>query len=185
MIYQVNTGRLQVGDESEFKKFYQSYFPHFLSFAYGYIRSKEVCRDIVQDIFISYWERHADFKEIAPIEAYFYRAVRNRCLNELRRTKNNFFLTLDEINELASTDNFEERIINEEVNRMIRQQIASLSPQAQKILRLSLLKKSNQEIADILSISINTVKVHKARAYTQLRKQIEKLYLILSLVKIT
>ena len=180
----INACELQNGDEKEFRNFYKNYFPYFLSFAYGYLKSKEVCRDIVQDIFISYWERHTDFYELAPIEAYFYRSIRNRCLNELRRAGNKSVSAIDDMHRLETTDYFEERIINEEVNMMIREKIAELSPQAQKILKLSLQKKSNQEIADIMSISVNTVKVHKVRAYAQLRKQLEKLNSVLNLVKI-
>ena len=47
-----------------------------------------------------------------------------------------------------------------------------------KVLLLALRENSNEEIAEILNIAINTVKTHKARAYKVLRKNLTDLFLL-------
>lgn len=178
----VSIDKLKSGDEVEFKRLYQLYFPHFLSFAFSYIKDKEVCSDLVQDVFISYWEKSTDFSDIISLKVFFYRSIRNKCLNEIRDKQSKYFIEIEELHELSSKDHLEEHIIREELAVIVRQEIAKLTPQEQKILRLSLTGKTNQEIADLLSISINTVKTHKLKAYSTLRIQLQDIYSLLFLI---
>lgn len=176
--------KLQSGNELELKRLYQLYFPHFLSFAFQYVKDEEVCRDLVQDVFIAYWERHEHFSDIVSLKVFLYRSIRNKCLNELRAVHANVCERLDNSEEMMSDDFLEENIIREEVAFIVRQKIADLNPQAQKIVRFSLQGKTNQEIADLLSISINTVKTHKKNIYSILRIELRDLYLLIQLLKI-
>lgn len=179
----LSTDRLRVGDETELKRFYQLYFPCFYSFAFRYVQEEETCRDIVQEVFIAYWERHTEFSNPVSLKVFFYRSIRNRCLNILRKpTYTQETASIESLHNTASTEFLEEAIIQEEVVMIVRQQIARLSPQEQKIIRLSLQGKSNQEIADLLAISINTVKTHKQKAYATLRAQLQEIRCVLLLI---
>lgn len=182
MELQINIEELKKGNEKEFKELYQLYFPHFLSFALSYVKVEDAAHDLVQDTFIAYWEKHSDFSDEISLKVFFYRAIRNKCLNHLRDSSKKEKQDINEFQHLESTDYLEEQIIQEEVAITIRQQIAKLSPQAKKILLLSLEGKSNQEIAKALSISINTVKTHKLKAYSQLRIHLQEIYSILQLI---
>ena len=161
--------KLKKGDEKELKQLYQIYFPHFLSFAMSFISEEAICRDIVQETFIAFWERHTLFDDIVSLKVFLYRSIRNKCLNEIRDSGKHHFVDLDSANEIDSAEYLEEMIIKEEVAMLIHQKIAMLPPQMQRIILLSLQGKSNQEIAQELKISINTVKTHKLKAYMQLR----------------
>lgn len=174
--------KLRQGDEKELKKFYLFYFPHFLSFALRYIPTEELCRDIVQEVFIAYWESHEEFDNVIPLKVYFYRAIRNKCLNVIRDNKYRSFVSLSEVDEYSSKDFLEDNVVREEISMLVQEEITHLSPQEQKIVRLSLVGKSNQEIAEQLSISINTVKTHKQRAYNELRIHLKDIYSILALL---
>lgn len=182
MDLKLSIGKLYQGDEEELKHFYLLYFPHFLSFALQYVSEEDQCRDIVQDVFINYWEKHADFTDIISLKVFFYRSIRNRCLNEIRNQQLRQPVEVKEISELFSENTLEENVIREEVAILVRQQIAKLNKQEQKVLRLSLQGHTNQEIAEILSLSINTVKTHKLRAYTSLRLQLQDLHTLLNLL---
>ena len=68
-----------------------------------------------------------------------------------------------------------EHVIKEEVSRIILKELDHLSETGKKIILRSLEGYSNEEIAQELDISINTVKTHKARSYILLRKNLEYL----------
>lgn len=184
MELKISIDKLLAGNETELKRFYQLYFPHFLTFALCYIKDRELCRDLIQDIFVSYWEKHKQFNDIISLKVYLYRSIRNKCLNEIRDMQSKNYYELDDWHELVSEDFLEENIIREEVAAIVRQEIAKLSPQAQKIIHFSLDGKTNQEIADLLSISINTVKTHKKNIYSSLRIQLQNLIMLILLLKI-
>lgn len=179
-----NISKLQSGSEAEFRKFYESSFPYFQSFALGFVKSEELCRDLVQDVFIAYWERHQNFSDLISLKVYFYRSIRNKCLNELRKLKNTDNSAEQELLKLESEDYLLEAIIEEEVSASIHQRIGELPEQAQKILKLSLTGKNNKEIAELLEISVNTVKTHKLKAYSVLRTQLRDLQFILQFIRL-
>lgn len=179
----INIERLKTGDEQEFKKLYTTFFPSFFSFALQYVKDNAVARDIVQDVFIAYRERQMYFTDIVSLKVFLYRSIRNKCLNTIRDNKH-FYIDISELHYLESKEFLEEGIIQQEIALAVRQQIAKLTLQEQKILKLSLLGKSVSEVAELLQISINTVKTHKLNAYSKLRLWLRDLHQILSFVTI-
>ena len=168
---------------SEFEHLIEIYSPILLNKAYYLLSNKEDAEDIVQEVFIAFWEKHKQFDDLVSLKVFLYRSVRNRCLNELRHNQKYQFAELDSVRELDSAEYMEEMIIKEEVASLVRQKIANLSPQMQRIIRLSLQGKTNQEIADELQLSINTIKTHKLKAYAQLRDCLKEILLICLMIK--
>ena len=175
--------QLANGDEQELKRLYRFFFPHCLSFALNYVPDEEVCRDIVQDVFIAYWERRADFSDAVSLKVFLYRSIRNRCYNALRQMRLHEAVPLDEdADSLFSEDELERNVIREEVGMMVHQAVSRLTPQARKVLMLSLQGKTNREIAEALELSLNTVKSHKLSAYAFLRQHLDDLHNLLHLL---
>lgn len=182
MELEININKLREGDESEFKKFYTGYFPYFSTFVSGYLKSEEHNRDIVQDVFLEYWRKHKDFSDPVSLKVYFYRSLRNRCLNEIRKSNNRQCYSLEDIAQRESMEFLEEQVIQEEIAIIIKKEIESLSPKVREVMELSIAGMSNQEIADKLEVSLNTVKTHKKKAYTILRVQLKNLMALLALI---
>lgn len=168
-----------MNDKKEFDLFFKKYYTLFLSFACRYHLDVEEARDIVQDVFISFWEQHENFDSIPAIKAFFYRSISNRCLNLLKHedVKNRY--AESQMNEMESEEFIQENIIREEISFIVRQKIKLLTPREQEVLILALRNKTNQEIADILSLSVPTVKTHKMHAYARLRAELDELRFIL------
>ena len=74
-----------------------------------------------------------------------------------------------ERSEKKSEEFFIDAIIREESSLIISQAIEGLPEMGRQVLNMSVEGLSNQEIADVLGISINTVRTHKSRAYKVLR----------------
>lgn len=169
----------RINNKKEFDLFFKKYYTLFLSFACRYRLDAEEARDIVQDVFIAFWEQHESFTSIVAIKAFFYRSISNRCLNYLKHEDVKDRYAENQIQAMQSEEFIQENIIREEVSFMVRRKIKELTPREQEIIILSLQNKSNQEIAELLSISVPTVKTHKMHAYARLRAELEELRFLL------
>ena len=167
-----------ISTPKEFDVFFKEHYPLFLSFACRYLDEEEA-RDILQDVFAAFWERRNDFPSLITIKAFFYRTIANRCLNVLRHEEVKQRYTDATLKEMACEENIKENIIREETHFMIYKKLKELKPREQEIIMLSLENKSNQEIAEMLSLSLATVKTHKMHAYQRLRKELEELRFLL------
>ncbi|WP_270488307.1 RNA polymerase sigma-70 factor [Butyricimonas synergistica] len=173
--------KLKLGEEVEFETFYKQYFALFLSFAFKFLPDKENCRDIVQETFIQYWKRRETFNDFIAIKVFFYRAIRNECINQLNRSKvHDKFV--HRLAQKTQDEYFLDNIIREEVAYTIHQKIEKLSPMEQRVLLMAMDGMSNDEIARELTVSLNTVKTHKARAYQILRENLQELRTIIMLL---
>lgn len=168
-----------IKDKKDFDFFFKKHYTLFLSFACRYRLDAEEARDIVQDVFIAFWEQRGNFSSLVSIKAFFYRSIANRCLDYLKHedVKNRY--AESQLQTMQSEEFIQENIIREEVSFIVRQKIKQLTPREQEIIILSLQNKSNQEIADLLSLSLPTVKSHKMHAYARLRAELEELRFLL------
>ncbi len=172
-----------VTSKKEFNLFFSKYYATFISFACRYCLNEEEARDIVQDVFISFWEQRTKFDSLLTIKAFFYRSISNRILNYLKHedVKNRY--ASGQLQKMQSEEFIMDNVIQEEVSSIIHMKIKELTPSEQKIILLSLQNKSNQEIAELLQISVTTVKTHKMHAYAKLRVELKELrYLLIFLL---
>src|SRR5690606_13054640 len=76
------------GDEHALKYFFDTYYDDLCNFANTYLHDETLSEDIVQEIFIHFWENRASLQLISSVKAYLYTASKNRSLNQLRNQKN-------------------------------------------------------------------------------------------------
>ena len=171
-----NKIRFKNGESVEFEDFFKEHFAIFSSFAFRYIPSPDLCEDIVQEVFLSFWEKRDSFASPVSAKSFFYISIRNACLNKIKHDKvRSKYLNYKQTEEPAP-DAFLEIVFQKEVYREIYQEVNKLPEVAQKVLRLTLSGKNNEEIANSLGIAINTIKVHKNRTYKILRRNLRDLY---------
>lgn len=181
----MHDGSFKIGSSSSNNKqkdFYTRNFSHYLRFACHYIPDEDISKDIVQDAFISYWRQQDSFEDELSVKAFLYKIIRNNCLNQIRHNhiKEKYFTSLPP--DWESEDFFMEIIIKEEVTTFILKEIDKLSETGRKVILRYLEGFSNEEIAEELQITVNTVKTHKARSYIILRKHLDCLKTILLLL---
>ena len=129
--------------------------------------------DAVQDMFIHFWENRIKLQVKDSLRAYFYTCIRHRALKNLQKQaivrKHNPKLTEFIEYLLHSEYSVEEE---QEIER-IKAIMQELPPQCLKVFMLSAIEeKKYTEIADELSISVNTVKTHISKAYRLIRGQL-------------
>lgn len=169
-------------NKETFDSFFRSHYTLFLSFACRYRLDREEARDIVQDVFASFWEQRQNFHSILAIKAFFYRSISNKCLNLLKHEDVKERYAEAQLQEMQSEEFIHENIIREEVAYFVHQKLRELTSREREIILLALQNKSNQEIAELLSISVPTVKSHKMHAYAHLRAKLAELRFLLFLI---
>ena len=107
-------------------------------------------------------------------------AARNLALNHIKHNQ-----IVDEHLRLQEKDSvlfFRNQIIEEETYQLVHKAVEQLPKQSCKIIQLSLQGYSNQEIADQLNISINSVRTLKQSAYKKLRGILKEHFYLLPLM---
>ena len=97
-----------------------------------------------------------------PLKPWFYRVVRNRCLDMIRRRRDSE--PADALIDAAPTP--EERAVNEQRSARVKAALAKLTRDQREIVVLrDFLDLSYAEIADVLDVAPGTVmsRIHRAR----------------------
>ncbi len=177
--------KLSRGDDDAFRMLFENYYPSLVIFAETYVKDEERARDIVQDVFLILSDRKEIFKSIDNLKSYLYTAVKNQSLKFLKHEKvkdkyqKHILYTSD-----SSDEGFLSKVLIEEAYRHLYLSIEKLPPQTQRVYKLALKGLKNQEIADELSISIETVKTHKQTGKKQLQKYMKDLMFIFLILNI-
>ena len=183
--YLENTGEilwldgLSHGDDSAFRKLFDDYFYPLSSFAGKYLEDRQAAEDIVQDVFFEYWQKRTAFRDITSFKSYFYTVVRNRCIDVLKRHKVKDRYLSEQNNIKDQTDFFLHQIFEEEVYRSLRDAIESLPESTRRIYDLSLLGYDNEQIAEMLDMTLDSVKSRKKRGKQLLQEKLQNLMSLL------
>ncbi len=165
--------RLKTGDRNSFNLLFHQYFHRLCAFCHQYIHDVAVSEDLVQDTFISLWDKRADFDHPQALKSFLYTTVRNKCLNHIKHQLVVQKYETSVIHELGDDEDFNRRVIEEEVFGQLYEEIKSLPEGAQKIMGLVLNGLKNREIAEVLGVSENTVKTQKKIAYARLKAKLD------------
>ena len=168
---------IRQGDIGAYEMLFKKYYLSMCMIARRIVEDEDVAKDLVQEIFIRLWEKREtyDFRETADI--FLYVSVRNKCFDYLRSRKN---LPLQEGLSAAGNEYFfRDILIEEETYRIIMEAIDALPVQSGRVIKLSLEGKQNKEIAEILGISVNSVKTLKYNALSTLKEVLKDHFYIL------
>ena len=172
---------LKEGNQLAFSIVYKTYAAQTFSLAFKYLLNKELAEDAVQNLFLKLWLKKEEIDETKPINRYLFTMLKNDLLNTLRDSKKNIYLLEDCLSMvLELEDNSQNENLKQEQMNIIQQALEQLSPQRRKVFEMKVsLKYSNQEIADKLNLSINTIKFQYSQSLKQIRATVGELSLLL------
>ena len=164
-------------DESlSYNELFNEMYAGLCLFAERFLMISSEGEDLVQEVFVKLWDKFEEFSSLNAIKAYLYQATRNACLNSIRHEKVKRKYEAEHVHQVESESYFLKQVVEEETSRIIANSIEELPPQCRKILELSMQGLKNQEIADDLGISVNSVKTQKAIAYKTLRSKLQNIF---------
>ena len=172
---------LKEGNQLAFSIVYKTYAAQTFSLAYKYLLIKELAEDAVQNLLLKLWLKKEEIDETKPINRYLFTMLKNDLLNTLRDSKKNIYLLEDCLSMvLELEDNSQNENLKQEQMNIIQQALEQLSPQRRKVFEMKVSGKySNQEIADKLNLSINTIKFQYSQSLKQIRATVGELSLLL------
>ncbi len=156
------------GGPDALQSFLKQFYSPLCLFAERLLMDSAAAEDIVGESFIKLWNKRTDFETLQNIKAFMYRTVRNACLNYLKQAKRD---SLSKKQLAYLTSEKEEFVLNEmiraEVLKEVMHEINKLPEQCGKVLKMGYLEGlKNQEIADLLNISVHTkVKTRRPGPY--------------------
>lgn len=170
---------LAEGDEKAFGKLYQLYFPRLYTFALKIVQDTELAKDVVQNVFISLWESRNDFRYEYP-EAFLYKMVRNASLNYIRHLKvvDNLKIQVkaqflgEELYHIDMVGNQPYVLIEKELHEKVVEIMDTLPEKCRVVFLMSRIDGlKNNEIANLLGVSIKTVEKHISKALNIFREK--------------
>jgi RNA polymerase sigma-70 factor (family 1) len=165
---------IRKGNREVFKAAYNEYYQNLVSFASGYLHDSFSSQDVVQSFFLGIWRNSKNFKIDTSLKAYFFGAIKNKCLNRLRDLNLRDERNLIYLETMLSLDiEFDEH--DKEITDEVRIAIDSLPDQMKSIL----IKKyfdgmKTKEIAEQLLITQNTVNTQLKRGRSRLKEILVK-----------
>ena len=131
--------------------------------------------DVVQETLIKVWNRRSQWEEIESIEAFALTICRNLSLDKIKRMGNDHDSLDDSAHDSpysSSSSNPEEQTMARDQVALVRQLIDRLPEKQRSVIQLRDIEgKSYREIATIMCISEEQVKVNLYRARQTIKKK--------------
>lgn len=164
------------GDSAAFQTLFNHYYPALCYFASRLTGSRTEAEDIVMDVFTRFWQKKEQADGIGNASYFLYASVRHGCLDFLRKDNRSPVVHTGDGQAIAADDNaIEGEAVFTRVLHQVYQEIEALPPQCRSIFKLLYFEgRSTREIADILRVSIQTVRNQKTRALQILRLKLER-----------
>lgn len=165
------TALLRKGDHVAFEELHSRYFQTIFRAAWNVLKDRESCMDIVQNIFVWFWE-HRENHQIRSIKAYLLMAVKYQVANTIRSGKvRESFLDRAAAQQLQYSLNAESTEL-QELKAFIKKITDQLPDRCREVYQLSRVEHlSNREIARRMDISEKTVEAQLTKALRALRTQ--------------
>ena len=168
-------GNLEIRD---FEVLFKANFNRLCNKVFQLTHDKEVSRDIVQEVFLKLWVKRKILENVHSKEAYLYQSVIYHTLNYCKQQSGRIFLHDDLLEHSVSPTEYspEELFQHKELQEKIEKAIDKLPQGCRRVFLLNRYEQmSYSEIANHLSLSINSVEKHMGRALKLLREHLHPL----------
>lgn len=175
---------IRQGQESAFEQLFRTYYERLCRYAHTLLKDDDEAEEMVQTVFLTLWEKHADLEITLSLKAYLYRAVHNHCLNRIkhfsvRETHREYSLYV----QTDGYDSVTEAIQASELEERIERAVSKLPEQCQVVFRMSRFEEMKyQEIADQLGLSVKTIENQIGKALRIMRHELADYLLFLYLI---
>jgi len=172
------------GDIKGFNYFFELHYRAICYFAASLLKDETAAEEIADDAFIKLWERHTLYTTPQAIKAFLYRTTRNAAIDVMRRKKTHTLLYKEfHYHTETTAPSILQHIIRAETLARVYAAFDILPAKCKEVFtRLYIEGKSYEETAKEMQLSINTVRNHKMRALSLLRREVGDFLVLLSVV---
>jgi RNA polymerase sigma-70 factor, ECF subfamily len=159
---------------SSFELLFKQHYTELCRYALKLTRNEEVAEEIVQEVFVNFWERRDDINITYSVKSYLVASVRNRSINYLKLQLPKELKKEEVADTGLSADLSSSASIEYNELYAIVQKAIDLLPDRCKVIFVLSREEglTYQEIADKLELSIKTVENQMSIALKKLRQSI-------------
>lgn len=156
----------------EFQSLFKTYYSPLCAFAHRILKNKSEAEEVVQQVFINIWDKRKQIKIDVSYQSYLHRAVRNTCLNHLKKERTRDKHESDSFE--GYFDQTDMRYSDPYLGKIISDAIDTLPDRCKMIFELNRFEgMSYQQAADHLQLSIKTVENQIGKALKILRAELK------------
>lgn len=161
---------IAVGNRDAFTCLYHRYFYYLYTLAMRYIKDESESEDILQQVFIKFWQMRDSGVIKDNVRGYLFAMTRNSILNYVRN-KNRLLQRNYRLSQEVNEDEQDIWVMadKEDLILEMKKAIDGLPPQQKQVANLRCEGLSNQEIASRLHLSLNTVNSHYTKGLKALK----------------
>ena len=174
------------GDMLAFEELIRQHEKIVYNVAFRTLNHSEDAKDISQEVFIKAFKNLSQFDGRSSFSTWLYRITMNTCIDEVRKRKGKFTVSLEEEFEAEKGnwkqqyadegDTPEENILRQEGTSEILQALEKLSEEHKMMVVFRDIQGlSYDEIVEITDLTLGTVKSRISRARLQLKQEILKI----------
>jgi len=154
-----------------FENLHAQYFGMVLHLCRGFMKGdRDQAHDLAQDVFINVWNALPGYRAEASYKTWIYRITVNTCLLQIRKDKNKIKVPLETVTVEAETDSASHAQENENI---LYRAIGQLDEVDRLMIMMVLDEVEYEEIARIMGVTENNLRVKIHRIKTKLKTLIE------------
>jgi RNA polymerase sigma-70 factor (ECF subfamily) len=153
--------------------------PRVYRFALRLTRDRHRAEDLTQETFLRAWRRRQELREPRTARVWLFRIAVNIWRDEVRRGKrpsgHPIVMAADEVAVCSASP--VQTIAQREILEITLRELGALPPRQREVLYLRIVEDlSPTEVAEILELSTDTVKVHLSLARKAMRERLQHLF---------
>ena len=160
--------------EKRFKEIYHTNYSNVYRLCLGYMKGDELmASELSQEVFIKIWENLSSFRQESAVSTWIYRITVNTCLIYLRKKKDILLSKVVDLLEAAPVED----TIQETKEKNLKDLYAcinQLNKENKSIILLELQGIPQKEIAEIMGINHEAIRVRIHRIKNELTKCVQK-----------
>ncbi|QGY44797.1 RNA polymerase sigma-70 factor [Maribellus comscasis] len=173
--------RLKNGDPSAYKEVFRLLYPRLKGYCRLFISDEHEAEDIIQEGFLTLWEKRNTIQPENSVENLLFVMVRNRCLNRIKKQK------LEEVNadletNIPSENQFlyqidfsgkEDKSLEELMIESFQQAVDELPEKMQFVYKKCKIEgRKQKEIAEELGVTVKAIEKHISKAKHNIRQKL-------------
>ena len=175
--------QFQNGDLYAFDLIVKRYKNQLLNFVYRFLGNVEEAEDIVQETFLRVYRNRKAYQKVAKFSTWIYTIAGNLAKTELRKRKRRKFFSISDLGyddkdyDIADEAFNPEKAVDSNIKEeIIHREIQALSPKFMEVIVLRDVQQlSYEEISEIVSIPLGTVKSRVNRGRLKLQERLKRL----------
>ncbi len=167
--------KMKAGSKESFNYFFDYYYSGLCVYANSYTGDLSSSEEVVQDVFVKFWEKRQGIEIESSVRFYLFRAVHNQCMNLQKRKKVERAYRQQTILQADNLHEGQWSLFNEsELRYHLDQAISKLPARCREVFEMSRFENlKNKEIAEKLGIKEKTVENQITKALKVLRKELK------------